>query len=139
MPFVHRDERNEITGLFAAEQEDGQEYLPDDHPEIAAFHADEMRRVMPAISHRQFYQALALQDLISKSAALAAVQHGTIPEMLAGLLSHISDPNEHFAAEMLLSSATEFRRTDPLVSRFGAAAGLTPQDLDQLWHVAATL
>lgn len=38
MPYVSRDERGAINGMFANKQpEFGEEYLPDDHPEVVAF------------------------------------------------------------------------------------------------------
>jgi hypothetical protein len=37
MPFVERNKRGDIVGLFAVRQRDGQEFLPDDSPEVARF------------------------------------------------------------------------------------------------------
>lgn len=137
--FVQRDSSGAIIGVFAAEQSPDQEFLPDDSPEMIAFNKRMERAMFPSISHRQFYQVLALKGLITKNEALAAVQHGTIPEILAEHLSHLTNPDEHFAAEMLLAGATEFRRDHPLVDHFSADAGMSPDEIDTLWRMAATL
>lgn len=103
---------------------------------------DETRPIeveFPIISDRQFYQAIAMKGLISKDEALAAVQTGTIPQALAVFLAEIKDPDEHFAAQMLLSGATQFERHHPLVDKFGHEAGLTDVELDDLWRLAASL
>lgn len=139
MPYVKRDEEGHVIGLFAASQESGQEFLPDDHPDVIAFRDRTRRRQIPAISDRQFFQALAMKGLVSKDEALAAVQTGAIPNALAVFLAQIKDPDEHFAALMLLSGATQFERHHPLVDNFGHEAGLTDQELDDLWRSAASL
>lgn len=137
--FVQRDPSGTIIGVFAAQQMPDQEFLADDHSEMVAFRKRLERAMFPPISDRQFFQALAMQGLITKDAALAAVQTGEIPEPLASFVAQITDPNEHFAAVMLLSGATEFRRDHPLVDAFAHEAGMTPEDIDQIWHIAATL
>ena len=37
MPYINRDENGKITGLFACQQYENQEYLPDDNEEILNF------------------------------------------------------------------------------------------------------
>jgi len=37
MPYVNRDENGKITGLFACQQYENQEYLPDDNHEVINF------------------------------------------------------------------------------------------------------
>lgn len=37
MPYINRDENGKITGLFACQQYENQEYLPDDNHEVINF------------------------------------------------------------------------------------------------------
>ena len=99
---------------------------------------DAAPRVLPAISHRQFFQALAEAGMITRGEALAAVKAREIPPAMAGVLAALP-PEGRFAAEMLLAGATVFERDHPLVALFGDATGKTAAELDQLWRAAATL
>lgn len=74
MPFVGRRSDHSIYGLWTVRQFDGQEELPDDHPEVAAF------RVPPP--------PIDLSDLDNiekalKALALCVAQIGglTVPQM----------------------------------------------------------
>lgn len=95
--------------------------------------------VPTVISDRQFFQALALSGQITQEEALAAVSTGAIPEVIRHYIDSISDPNEQFAARMLLSGATQFERHHPLVARFGYALGWSDEQIDELWRTAAAL
>jgi len=94
---------------------------------------------LPAISRRQFFQALAMNDLISPDEALAALQHGAIPKDMEDVINNISDPQSQFAARMLLAGAAEFERNHPLVDAFAASIEMTPEETDDFWRQAATL
>lgn len=94
--------------------------------------------VPETISDRQFFQALADQGTITPAEALAAVKTGTIPATLAAFISGLTGA-EAFAAEMLLSGATEFRRSHPLTEQIGAAQGMTPDQIDTFFRFAASL
>lgn len=88
---------------------------------------------IPAISRRQFYQGLALQDKITKPEALAAIQTGTIPPAMQSMVDGISDENAKFEACMLLTGASEFERSHPLVSVFASAQQMTEAEVDTFW------
>lgn len=90
------------------------------------------------ISDRQFFQALALQGTITQAEAIAAVATGTIPAALRGFIDVLNGA-EAFAAEMLLSGATEFRRHHPLTVAIGQAQGMTPEQIDAFFQFAVTL
>ncbi len=93
---------------------------------------------LPAISDRQFFQALAQAGAITPDAALAAVMTGTLPAPIAAAVEALPQA-ERFAARMLLSGATAFERGHPMVAQLGAALGYDAASLDALWRQAATL
>jgi len=90
------------------------------------------------ISDRQFYQQLAVLQLITEDDALAAVMTGTIPPALQALVD-VLPTEQQFSAKMLLSGAVEFQRQHPLTLAFGQALGWTSEQLDQLWTDASKL
>ena len=93
--------------------------------------------VPQVISDRQFFQLLANRGIITAEEALAAVGPGIIPaqlEIFVGLLPE----QDRFAARMVLSGATEFDRTHPLVQVFGHLFSWTPQDIDDFCTEAST-
>lgn len=90
-----------------------------------------------AISDRQFFQTLAERGLITQAEALAAVKTGDIPAAMTAIVADMP-PEGQFQAEMLLSGATEFRRSHALVEAFGAAMGWSANDIDVFWIEAAT-
>ncbi len=94
--------------------------------------------VLPAISDRQFFQALALAGAITPDAALAAVMTGRLPAPIEAAVTALPVA-ERFAARMLLSGATAFERGHPMVAQLGTALGYDAAALDALWRQAATL
>lgn len=101
---------------------------------------DPSKTVVPTIiSDRQFFQALAFKGEISEQDALAAVKNGTLPPLLRDLLAGITDSQEHFTIEMLLSGATQFERGHVLVARIGHVLGWTDAQIDDLWRLGAKL
>jgi hypothetical protein len=91
------------------------------------------------ISHRQFFHGLALQGVITKDEALAAVKTGTMPALIESFINAITDPNARFNAEILLSGATVFKRSHPLTAQFGAAQGWSSDQIDAFWRACAAL
>lgn len=91
------------------------------------------------ISDRQFFQQAAIDGYITQADALAAVQTGFIPLPLQSIVDQIVDPNEQFAAEMLLSGATTIYRDHPLVAQIGAAFGMTSDQIDTFFTNAMAL
>ncbi len=90
--------------------------------------------VPEAISRRQFYQVIAVREMITKAEALAAITTGTLPAALDAMVSLIADEDIEWQARMLLSGATEFRRSNGFVEFFGAMQGLDSGAMDQLWR-----
>lgn len=91
------------------------------------------------ISDRQFFQQAAISGLITQAEALAAVKTGDIPATLQAIVDSITDVNEKFAAEMLLSGATTFDRLHPLTEVVRVSLGWTPEQIDQFFTSAAQL
>lgn len=90
------------------------------------------------ISDRQFFQQLAVMNLITEAEAIAAVSTGTLPLAMAGFINQLP-AEQRFAARMALQGATTFVRTNPLVETFGEMQGMTPEQIDDLWRAASLL
>jgi hypothetical protein len=98
---------------------------------------------VPGISDRQFFQALALPpyEIITMAEALAAVKTGELPAALAAIVAAIPDPVARFNAEMILSGATTFEATHPMV--LAIASAMSPPwgqpEIIAFWTFAAGL
>jgi hypothetical protein len=90
------------------------------------------------ISDRQFFQQLAIDDVISETEAEDAVATGTIPAAMLALIEAL--PQElRFGARMMLKGATVFERHHPLTVTIGTLYGWTDQEIDDLFQAAAAL
>ncbi len=101
--------------------------------------APDILPVPQIISDRQFFQQAAVLQIITQAEALAAVQTGAIPSVLQTIVDGIADPDQKFAATMLLAGATVFERNHPLTEAVGAALGWTSGQIDQFFISAAQL
>jgi hypothetical protein len=90
------------------------------------------------ISDRQFFQQLSIMGLITQAEALSAVQVGTIPAAMETFIGSLPSDSQ-FSARMVLTGATTFQRSHPLVAMFGAAQGMTSAQIDALWIAASAL
>jgi hypothetical protein len=114
--FVDRT-NGAVTGLFAARQYAGQEELPDDHADVAAFR--EARSSFPVVASRlRLKLELAERGLLAGVTA-AVNAGGTLPQM--------------YWAE-----AAVFESNHPLVAQIGAAIGLNDQQITALFKAAAS-
>lgn len=86
------------------------------------------------ISDRQFAMGLAIAGLITQAEALSFVKTGEVPVALQVMIDAIADANARFEAEMLVSGATVFRRSHPLVGMIASQVGWTEQQTDQFWY-----
>ena len=91
------------------------------------------------ISDRQFFQQAAFLGIITTDEAIAAVATGTIPAILQAVVDDITDPDQKFAATMMLSGATTFERYHPFTNAVGAALGWTSDQVDQFFINASKL
>lgn len=94
--------------------------------------------VPSSISDRQFFQQLALDDVISEEEAEAAVATGTIPAAMLALIDALPEA-QRFGARMMLKGATVFERHHPLTVTIGTLYGWTEAEIDQLFQNAAAL
>lgn len=94
--------------------------------------------VPSSISDRQFAQQLAVVGLITQTEALAWVSTGTIPASFDAFIGALP-ADAQFGARMLLKGATIFERSHPLTAAFGAAQGMSADQIDDLWRAAAAL
>lgn len=90
------------------------------------------------ISDRQFFQQLAVMQVITPDEALDAVKTGTIPAMLGAFIDTL-DGEMQFPARMLVSGAVTFKRHHPMTLALAAGMGWTDEQLDGLWKAAAVL
>ena len=79
-----------------------------------------------SISARQFFGALL-------------VLHGIREEDIQELLSVIEDDEQRSHAMLELRHATEFSRRHPLIDQMAGRAGLTPEDVDEIFRRAPEL
>jgi hypothetical protein len=94
--------------------------------------------VPQVISDRQFFQLLATMGIITTQEALDAVGPGIIPAAMEAFLVQLPEADQ-FAARMILTGATQFERTHPLVPVFATLFGWSSQDLDAFWTEAYAL
>lgn len=97
--------------------------LPETDPEAQAFLNPPPP--MPVLTARQLRLGLVLNG-ISLSSVEAAIDA-------------IEDPTDREVARIEWEYATTFERSHPLVNQIGAALGLTPEQIDDMWTEAATL
>lgn len=91
-----------------------------------------------SISDRQFAQQLAVLGTITEAEALAWAARGDLPEAMEAAIAALPE-SDRFAARMLLSSATTYERSHPLVPVLGGLLGYDAEEIDDLWHAAAQL
>lgn len=90
------------------------------------------------VSDRQFFQALALGDMITRDEAEAAVATGTIPERMLTLVGMLPE-DQQFGARMLLKGATTFSSDHALSSMLAQLFGLTEDQKMDVFRVASSL
>jgi hypothetical protein len=94
--------------------------------------------VPASISDRQFFQQLAVQGVITQDEALAAVKTGEIPPAIKQAVESLP-PGQQFEATMIISGATTFQRSHPLMIAIGAVCNWTSDQIDALFRAAAVL
>lgn len=94
--------------------------------------------VPASISDRQFAHQLAILGTITQVEALAWAARGDLPDAMNIAIEGLP-PAERFSARMLLSSATGYERSHPLVPVLAVLLGYDEADLDDLWRAAGLL
>jgi len=134
----HKRNVVEWDGQTPYEPPDGQRIEPDDGTPLWS-DAPAPPTVLPAISDRQFAQALADLGVIARTEALAFVKRGEVPAALQAAIDAIADADARFAAEMQVSGATLFERTHPSTLALAHALGWSEVQTDELWRYGAAL
>ncbi|GAA0613179.1 hypothetical protein [Paenochrobactrum glaciei] len=91
------------------------------------------------ISRRQFFQQLAVMEIITKAEALAALQNGTIPDPLQVIIDQLLTEDDQFNAQMLVIGASTFNRTHPLAEIVRQAMQWSVEQKDDFWREAHKL
>lgn len=91
-----------------------------------------------SISDRQFFQQLAVMQLITEQEAEDAVANGTLPATLAALIEFLPEQARH-PARMLLKGATVFERNHEMTDTIAWLYGFDSDAVDELFHAAAAL
>jgi hypothetical protein len=117
MAFILRDARGLITGLFSVRQQEGQEELPEDHPEVVEFRSKhpihpEMLRPMTEAERKRFRELQARLDAehVRIRNATLAFQRGFIEleTALTCLLHAILDGKKSQIAHAIYHSTPGF-------------------------------
>jgi hypothetical protein len=90
------------------------------------------------ISDRQFAQQLAVLGTITWEEAISWAARGELPDAMEAAVAALPE-EERNPARMLLSSATTYERSHPLVPMLGAILSYDAAELDDLWRAAAVL
>ncbi|TCQ79569.1 hypothetical protein EDF68_104153 [Ochrobactrum sp. BH3] len=91
------------------------------------------------ISRRQFFQYLAVLEIITRQEALAALQSGAIPAPLQAIIDELPSEDDRFEAQMFIIGAQNFNRLHWLTDRVRLAMQWTLEQRDYFWRSAANL
>lgn len=83
---------------------------------------EEKRSAMPALTPRQFRDALIDNDIM--------------PDEVTAAINQIADPKARAKALNAWQYPTEFLRTDQLLEQIGASFSLSPDAIDAMWATA---
>lgn len=95
-------------------------------------------QVPDEISRRQFFQQLAVLEIITRQEALDALD-GAIPAPLQTIIDQLPTDDDKFNAQMLVKGAQNFNRTNPLAEIVRQAMQWTVEQKDNFWRDAAKL
>lgn len=132
VPFTAHPTNGEFGPTIFAAAIDGE------YGDIAEYVALEIEPVPDSISRRQFFQQLAVQEIITKAEALAAMQTGVIPAPLQAIIDTLPEENQ-FEAQMLVIGADTFNRAHPLTEVVRLALGWTEEQRNNFFRDAAKL
>ncbi len=98
------------------------------------------RPVPQEISDRQFFQIMAMMNVITQDEALQAVGDGTMPAAFEAIISQLPQ-EQQFPARMMMRGATRFDRSYPLVDIFArySKPPYTDAQIDDIFRQASRL
>lgn len=91
------------------------------------------------INRRQFFQHLAVLEIITRQEALAALQSGAIPAPLQAIIDQLPSDDDQFEAQMFISGAQNFERLHPLSETVRLSLGWSVEQKDDFWREASKL
>ncbi|WP_024900047.1 hypothetical protein [Brucella rhizosphaerae] len=91
------------------------------------------------ISRRQFFQYLAVLEIITRQEALAALQSGAIPGPLQAIIDQLPTEDDRFEAQMFIIGAQNFNRLHPLSETVRLSLGWSAEQKDDFWREAYKL
>lgn len=91
------------------------------------------------ISRRQFFQYLAVLEIITRQEALAALQSGAIPGPLQAIIDQLPTVDDQFEAQMFIIGAQNFNRLHPLSETVRLSLGWSVEQKDDFWREASKL
>ncbi len=92
-----------------------------------------------SISRRQFFQQLAVIEIITNQVANAAMQSGAIPAPLQALIDDLPTENDKFEATMLIIGADSFQLAHPLTEVVRLKMGWTEEQRNNFFLEASKL
>lgn len=126
--YVERDGNGAVVAVYGMPQPGitDPEPLPETAPEVAAIlNPPAPPPVLPTLTSRQL--------------RLGLVANGISLPSVEAAIDAIEDPTDREVARIEWEYATTFERSHPLIEQVGAALGLTPEQIDDMWTEAATL
>ena len=126
--YVERDGNGAVVAIYGMPQPGitDPEPLPETAPEVAAIlNPPAPPPVLPTLTSRQL--------------RLGLVANGISLPSVEAAIDAIEDPTDREVARIEWEYATTFERSHPLIEQVGAALGLTPEQIDDMWTEAATL
>jgi|SRR5262245_6682945 len=90
------------------------------------------------ISDRQYFQQLAIENVITQNQAIDAVAGKSIPPSMAQYIQKLL-PDQQFDAQMLFGGAILVRRDNSYVDGYRDFMGWTPEYMDQVFQRAAQI
>ncbi|UXQ89164.1 hypothetical protein [Synechococcus phage MinM1] len=90
------------------------------------------------LTNRQLFAALALAGLITTEEALAAGRTGEVPAAIEAVFASLP-PQDAFLARLTWATMREVPRDHPLIAAMVAAQLATPQQVDALFALGASI
>ena len=110
-----------------------------DYGDIAEYVSVEVEPIPDSISRRQFFQQLAVMEIITNAEAVAAMQSGTIPSPLQSIVDDLPTEAEKFASTMLIIGADSFQIAHPLTEVVRLAMEWTEEQRNNFFRAASQL
>lgn len=107
-------------------------HVPDPAVELAT------RRAQMQLSPRQLFIGMAAAGVITPDEAVETAKTRNIPALVEGVVASLPLA-EQTAVRVTWATMTVILRLDPMVALLGAAAGLTPEQIDDFFETFATV